>query len=85
MPKGLKVINRAGITLYDSAWTIGVDYEDKDNEYDNKEEESQSSDKSEDEEESNNNDEELNIPWLLRYNQDKDSDSNSSDNDSISE
>ena len=34
MPKSLKIMNRADVTLYNSAQTARVDYEDKDNEYD---------------------------------------------------
>jgi len=30
MPQGLKVSNQAGITLYDSSWIAGVDFEDSD-------------------------------------------------------
>ena len=69
MLKGLKIIIRADTTSYNSALTIGVDYEDEDNEYnDEEEEQSQSSDELEDEEESDNDDEELSILGLLRYN-----------------
>ena len=30
MPQGLKIVNRADITLCDSSWTAGVDYEEED-------------------------------------------------------
>ena len=47
MSKRLKIINRAGITLYDSAQTVGVDYKDKDNKYDDHKEESKDKNKNE--------------------------------------
>ena len=40
MPRGLKIINRADVALYDSAQTAGVDYVDEDKEYNDEEEES---------------------------------------------
>ena len=43
MPRGLNIVNRADVTLCDSSWTAGVDYEDEDNQYDDEEEQSQSS------------------------------------------
>ena len=30
MPRGLQITNKSGITLYDSAWIAGVDFEDSD-------------------------------------------------------
>ena len=29
MPAGLKITNRAGVVLFDSAWSAGVDYDDE--------------------------------------------------------
>ena len=40
MPKGLKIMNRADMTLHDSAQMAEAEYEDKNNEYDNQEKES---------------------------------------------
>ena len=41
MPRGLKITNRADMTLHDSALTTGVEYEDEDYVCDNKKEESE--------------------------------------------
>ena len=30
MPQGLQIKNKTGITMHDSAWTAGVDYDDDD-------------------------------------------------------
>lgn len=50
MPQGLKIINRDYVTLCYSAWTVGVYYEDEDDQCDDKEdEESQNSDESDNE------------------------------------
>ena len=72
MPRGLKIANRADVTLCDSSWTAGVDYEDKDNQYDDEEEESQGSAESEneraDERESNCDDEASDMQGLLENN-----------------
>jgi len=58
MPKGLKIMNRKNVILFDTAWTAGVEYdeqgfdEDVDNpEYNSDEDESIESDKSDDHEE----------------------------------
>ena len=45
MPKGLKITNRANMTLYDLAQTAGVEYEDEDNEYNDQKEESEKENK----------------------------------------
>ena len=96
MPRGLKIVNRADVTLCDSSWTAGVDYEDKDNQYDDEEEQSQSSKESEnetvDERESDyddDDDQESDMPGLLDSDEDSmsegtswsDTDSDESDSD----
>ena len=40
MPKDLKIVNRADMTLCNSAWTVQVEHKDKHNDHNNQEEES---------------------------------------------
>ena len=51
MPQGLKVTNRTGITLFDSAWIAGVDYENEEFDDEMYEEEEQEGEDDEDEDE----------------------------------
>ena len=81
MPKGLKIMNRADITLRHSAQTIGVEHEDKDKDYEddnNKEEEYK-------EEDLDSNDKDSLSKWSRQFNRDSDSKSSLDDSDDDSD
>ena len=75
MPKGLKIVNRANMTLCDSAQTIEVEYKDKDNEYNNQEKES-----NEENEDSDSDNNSSNKDSLFKRSRQPNSNSNSKNN-----
>ena len=74
MPKGLQISSKSGVTLYDSAWIAGVDFEDSD--YD-EDDDSDYSDTDDDSDESNDSDEST-----TSENESEDDDNNDDDDDS---
>ena len=72
-------MNRADAILYDSAWTIGVEYTDEDNEYNDKEEESEEKMKYLDLESNSSNEDSL-VEWSRQSDSDSKSESYSEDN-----